>query len=64
MMELMAEEGLSPLNDGDATWHARREGCSQKSDPGPDRGQKHRGRGVSWRVAQRLSSDHLPIIID
>ena len=24
VMELMAEEGLSPLNDGDATWYARK----------------------------------------
>ena len=63
-MELMAEERLLPINDGDATWYARREGCSQKSTPDLTVVRSTEIGKVSWRMAHRLSLDHLPIIID
>ena len=64
VMELVAEERLMPINDGDATWYARREGCSQKSTPDLTVVISTEIGKVSWRMAHRLSSDHLPIIID
>ena len=63
-MELFLEERLTTVNNGEATWYARRDEGSPRTAPDITVEWASEDMTMEWSVLHRLSSDHLPISIE
>ena len=64
LVELFLEEGLTTVNNGEATWYARRDEGSPRTAPDITVEWASEDMTTEWSVLHRLSSDHLPISIE
>ena len=61
---MFLEEGLTTVNNGEATWYARRDEGSPRTAPDITVEWASEDMTTEWSVQHRLSSDHLPISIE